>query len=121
MLAAAHGKELHPYEQFQRITLERETDHIPWGRPLFGGEISALFVAPYASMRDAVELAQRLELTLDTAPVLNAQPLAADIPGVSESEVFQRLLRITRTETGFEEENVLPVRFVPMTGRAQRD
>jgi protein-L-isoaspartate(D-aspartate) O-methyltransferase len=34
---------------------------------------------------------------------------------------FQRLLRITRTETGFEEENVLPVRFVPMTGRAQRD
>jgi protein-L-isoaspartate(D-aspartate) O-methyltransferase len=34
---------------------------------------------------------------------------------------FQRLLRITRSETGFEEENVLPVRFVPMTGRAQRD
>jgi protein-L-isoaspartate(D-aspartate) O-methyltransferase len=34
---------------------------------------------------------------------------------------FQRLLRITRTEAGFEEENVLPVRFVPMTGRAQRD
>jgi len=33
---------------------------------------------------------------------------------------FQRLLRITRSETGFEEENVLPVRFVPMTGRAQR-
>ncbi len=34
---------------------------------------------------------------------------------------FQRLLRITRGETGFEEENVLPVRFVPMTGRAQGD
>jgi protein-L-isoaspartate(D-aspartate) O-methyltransferase len=34
---------------------------------------------------------------------------------------FQRLLRITRTASGFEEENVLPVRFVPMTGRAQRD
>ena len=34
---------------------------------------------------------------------------------------FQRLLRITRSESGFEEENVLPVRFVPMTGRAQRD
>jgi protein-L-isoaspartate(D-aspartate) O-methyltransferase len=36
-------------------------------------------------------------------------------------DLFQRLLRITRSETGFEEENVLPVRFVPMTGRAQRD
>ena len=34
---------------------------------------------------------------------------------------FQQLLRITRTETGFSEENVLPVRFVPMTGRAQND
>ena len=33
----------------------------------------------------------------------------------------QRLLRIPRGETGFEEENVLPVRFVPMTGRAQGD
>jgi protein-L-isoaspartate(D-aspartate) O-methyltransferase len=34
---------------------------------------------------------------------------------------FQRLLRITRSESGFDEENVLPVRFVPMTGRAERD
>jgi len=36
-------------------------------------------------------------------------------------QYYQRLLRITRSETGFEEENVLPVRFVPMTGRAQSD
>jgi len=34
---------------------------------------------------------------------------------------FQRLLRITRSETGFDAENVLPVRFVPMIGRAQGD
>jgi protein-L-isoaspartate(D-aspartate) O-methyltransferase len=31
----------------------------------------------------------------------------------------QDLLVITRTETGYEQKNVLPVRFVPMTGKAQ--
>lgn len=32
---------------------------------------------------------------------------------------YQSLLRITRTKKGFREESVLPVRFVPMTGKAQ--
>lgn len=34
-------------------------------------------------------------------------------------EHFQSLLRITRTKEGFREESVIPVRFVPMTGKAQ--
>ena len=32
---------------------------------------------------------------------------------------FQSLVVVTRTKDGFREENVLPVRFVPMTGKAQ--
>jgi protein-L-isoaspartate O-methyltransferase len=32
----------------------------------------------------------------------------------------QELLVVTRTPTGFTEESVLPVRFVPMTGEAQQ-
>ena len=32
----------------------------------------------------------------------------------------QSLIVVTRTENGFEEESVLPVRFVPMTGEAQK-
>jgi protein-L-isoaspartate(D-aspartate) O-methyltransferase len=32
---------------------------------------------------------------------------------------FQSLLRVTRTAKGFREESVIPVRFVPMTGKAQ--
>lgn len=32
---------------------------------------------------------------------------------------FQSLLRVTRTADGFREESVIPVRFVPMTGKAQ--
>lgn len=34
-------------------------------------------------------------------------------------ETFQELRVITRTERGFRERSVIPVRFVPMTGRAQ--
>lgn len=33
----------------------------------------------------------------------------------------QDLVRITRTETGYAREVIAPVRFVPMTGKAQRD
>jgi protein-L-isoaspartate(D-aspartate) O-methyltransferase len=33
----------------------------------------------------------------------------------------QELVTITRMETGYERRNVTPVRFVPMTGRAERD
>jgi protein-L-isoaspartate(D-aspartate) O-methyltransferase len=32
---------------------------------------------------------------------------------------LQSLLRLTKTEKGFREESVIPVRFVPMTGKAQ--
>jgi protein-L-isoaspartate(D-aspartate) O-methyltransferase len=32
---------------------------------------------------------------------------------------YQSLIRVTRTKDGFREESVIPVRFVPMTGKAQ--
>jgi protein-L-isoaspartate(D-aspartate) O-methyltransferase len=34
-------------------------------------------------------------------------------------EGYQELKVITRTETGFDEKSIIPVRFVPMTGKAQ--
>lgn len=34
---------------------------------------------------------------------------------------FQDLLLITRTPTGYEKKNIIPVRFVPMTGKAQQE
>jgi protein-L-isoaspartate(D-aspartate) O-methyltransferase len=34
---------------------------------------------------------------------------------------LQELLRITRTEQGFQRETIVPVRFVPMTGKAQQE
>ena len=33
----------------------------------------------------------------------------------------QELILVTRTESGFRTENIIPVRFVPMTGEAERD
>ena len=36
-------------------------------------------------------------------------------------ERYQSLLKVTRTKDGFREESVIPVRFVPMTGKAQAD
>ena len=32
---------------------------------------------------------------------------------------YQTLTRVTRTQTGFRSESIIPVRFVPMTGKAQ--
>ena len=34
---------------------------------------------------------------------------------------LQTMVRITRTETGYKRESLAPVRFVPMTGKAQKD
>ena len=39
---------------------------------------------------------------------------------VPVGRVGQELVVVTRTETGFEQRSVIPVRFVPMTGEAQR-
>jgi len=33
---------------------------------------------------------------------------------------FQDLLVVTKTAAGYEKRNVIPVRFVPMTGEAER-
>jgi protein-L-isoaspartate(D-aspartate) O-methyltransferase len=35
-------------------------------------------------------------------------------------DVFQELMVITKTETGIQKMNAIPVRFVPMTGEAER-
>jgi protein-L-isoaspartate(D-aspartate) O-methyltransferase len=42
------------------------------------------------------------------------------IPVGPQGREGQEVLRITRTAEGFERESLLPVRFVPMTGEAQR-
>lgn len=35
-------------------------------------------------------------------------------------DIFQELMVVTKTETGIKKTNVIPVRFVPMTGEAEK-
>lgn len=58
-----------PYDE---MTREVVTPHIPWGRPLSGGPVKALVVAPRWLQRDVVELAQRLEMEYRTVPFSGA-------------------------------------------------
>jgi len=75
--AAAAG-ETDPYAGFHDVTLETPSPHVAWGKPLDGGAIDVLFVAPRFTLRDIAELAQRLELKYDVVPVWDAQHLAGE-------------------------------------------
>lgn len=44
------------------LSTKYETPHVKWGKPLAGGPIRALVLAPMWSHRETVELAQRLDL-----------------------------------------------------------
>ena len=80
------------------VTLDVVTPHVAWGKPLDGGPIRALFIAPRFTLRDVVELAQRLELEFDTVPLWDAHHLGCDpaipeqhVPGASPEETAGRL------------------------------
>jgi len=64
-------------------------------------------------------------IVITAAPPRVPEPLKQQLkPGgrlvVPVGETYQDLVVITRTDKGFERRSVLPVRFVPMTGEAQR-
>jgi len=90
----APAREPDPYADFDRVTLERASPHVAWGKPLAGGTIDVLFIAPRFTLRDAAELAQRLDLKYDVAPVWDAHHLGgegSDPPGGSREETVARL------------------------------
>ena len=73
------------------------TTGVPWGVPLSGGPIRVLLIAPRFALRDASELAARLEIEIDTVPVWDAANLGRpetyprEIPGTSAEEVIRSL------------------------------
>lgn len=63
-------------------------------------------------------------ILITAAPPAIPEPLKQQLkPGgrliIPVGQHFQNLLRVIRTTDGFREESVIPVRFVPMTGKAQ--
>jgi protein-L-isoaspartate(D-aspartate) O-methyltransferase len=65
-------------------------------------------------------------IVVTAAPPRIPQPLLDQLaPGgrlvIPVGEGYQSLVLVTRTDSGFERRTVTPVRFVPMTGKAQRE
>lgn len=52
-------------EKFNVLTKEFETPHLQWAEPLKGGELKALFIISLHNARHVVELAQRMDVSLD--------------------------------------------------------
>ena len=58
----AHPLGVHESQPYGILTPDYETRHVKWGKPLAGGPIEALILAPLWSHRETVELSQRLEI-----------------------------------------------------------
>lgn len=76
----------------------------------------------YSGWEDAAPFAA---IIVTAAPPRVPQPLVDQLAlsghlVIPVGEEFQSLVRITRTAQGVERETIAPVRFVPMTGEAQR-
>lgn len=78
-LATTAKKRFEP-TPFDQMTGEFVTPHLRWAKPLAGGPVRALFVAPRWNQRETVEVAQRLDLAYDT--VSFCKPDAVLDPGL---------------------------------------
>ena len=72
------GKGPDKHEAFDRVVLERPPSVVAWATPLEGGPIRALFIAPRFTLRDVGELALRLDLKYEIAPVSDAHHLGSE-------------------------------------------
>lgn len=93
MLLALPALALVDVGDIDRVTLEVPTRHVPWAKPLPGGPLKTLVIAPRYGLRDLAELGQRLELDWTVAPAANFRAWGAgeSIVGCSEAEALERL------------------------------
>ncbi len=82
-------------ERFERASEPMETPHVAWARPLGGGPLKVLCLAPIPSQRDVVELAQRLEMEYDLVafehPLLHTE-VAEDFHKLLKSKPYDLIL-----------------------------
>ena len=81
---------------FNTLSGDLVSEHVPWARPLPGGPIRTLFCVPRMEARDAVELAQRVDLDYESilffkANVFGHSPSPMDIVGAGTEEKTVRL------------------------------
>ncbi|OGV78233.1 MAG: hypothetical protein A3K19_04760 [Lentisphaerae bacterium RIFOXYB12_FULL_65_16] len=85
-----------PYEkEFYEVSGAIETPHVAWAKPLAGGPVRALVIAPWGCHRHTVELGQRLDWDLTVATTAQRQhawyehdlPSYAWVSGLFQEEV----------------------------------
>ena len=85
------GKGPDEHEAFDRVVLERSPSVVAWATPLEGGPIRALFIAPRFTLRDVGELAVRLDLKYEIAPVSDAHHLGTEDEEFPKDKAAERL------------------------------
>jgi hypothetical protein len=85
------GKGPDKHEAFDRVVLERSPSVVAWATPLEGGPIRALFIAPRFTLRDVGELALRLDLKYEIAPVSDAHHLGTEDEEFPKDKAAERL------------------------------
>lgn len=69
----AQCKEPHVFSDIDRLTTNNTYPLFPMAIPLSGGPIKTLFIAPYSTLSDTVELAARIQLDFDVAPLSSSE------------------------------------------------
>ncbi|MHB9139751.1 MAG: hypothetical protein ACYC4Q_10155, partial [Victivallaceae bacterium] len=95
--AVSFGK--HDGRYIHDLTMDFKTEHLEWSEKLQGGKINALFILARSGGRDAVEAAQRMEITLNAVTMFDATKMSNEdmyegaIEGTSVHEKTQELLK----------------------------
>jgi len=94
--AEPQGPRLDLGPNFNQLTTTVVTPHVPWAKPLPDGPVRTLFLVPRTCAREAVELAQRVDLDFESVlfykPTQFAHPRdRVDVVGASERDKTIRL------------------------------
>ena len=90
----SHPLGLAYYQPYGMVSTRYATPHVAWGKPLAGGPIQVLVMAPQWTHRETVELAQRLDIRFTPWMCYSSETLTvtqAD-PAFSAYTVSQRLV-----------------------------
>ena len=89
-----HPMGLDRWQPYGILSTAHETPHVEWAKPLAGGPIRALVLAPQWSHRETIELAQRLDLEFTPWMSFSSAQMHADLPDlgfVSRDLIHERL------------------------------
>lgn len=90
----SHPLGLEYYQPYGMVRTDYETPHVKWGKPLAGGPILTLVMAPQWTHRETVELAQRLDIHFTPWMCFNTELLTTGgtDPAFSSYLVSQQLV-----------------------------